>query len=497
MTPQTQTISQTTAATTDQEVAEARARLELAVTEMRYSDEGAARQMEQGLTAFLGSLVRSGRSDLDLGHVGVMINEIDERLARQVGRIQHAPQLQAIEARWRELKQLVDATDGQRGVQVEFLDVTKDELALDFRNAPHLYKSSLYRMVHDKGTGAYGGVPYGLVCSSYEFDAGNRDVELLGHCARVAAEAHAPFLANAGPGMFGCEDYAALGQLKASMAQLFEGAQYQKFNGLRDREEARYVALCLPRVLLRAPYEAGDPAASQFAYTEASEGHHDRYLWGAASVALAGRAIHSFLEHGWCNRIVGPSGGGQIDNLPVHTSRTMVDGRKAPVEVALTMRSATELADAGFVPLEVHQNADKACFFSANSIKRTKTFGNSPEGRQKEANARLGGQLPYLMMVCRVGHYLKYMQNERVGTLKSKERLQDEMQTWLMQYVVDVDDPSERMLAERPLRKANVTVADIEGQPGWYRFNVEINPHFVYVGADITLSLVSKLSKAT
>ena len=46
--------------------------------------------------------------------------------------------------------------------------------------------------------------------------------------------------------------------------------------------------------------------------------HHDRYLWGNASFALAGRMTESFANYGWYNNMVGPQSGGTVPNLPLH-----------------------------------------------------------------------------------------------------------------------------------------------------------------------------------
>jgi type VI secretion system protein ImpC len=35
----------------------------------------------------------------------------------------------------------------------------------------------------------------------------------------------------------------------------------------------------------------------------------------------------------------------------------------------------------------------------------------------------------------------------------------------------------------------------VEGQPGWYRCSLKVRPHFKYMGASFTLSLVGKLDK--
>ena len=42
---------------------------------------------------------------------------------------------------------------------------------------------------------------------------------------------------------------------------------------------------------------------------------------------------------------------------------------------------------------------------------------------------------------------------------------------------------------------AEVQVQDVAGQPGWYRVSLSVRPHFKYMGADFTLSLVGKLDR--
>ena len=62
-------------------------------------------------------------------------------------------------------------------------------------------------------------------------------------------------------------------------------------------------------------------------------------------------------------------------------------------------------------------------------------------------------------------------------------------------YVADMDSPQPGVRARRPLRQAQITVEDVEGQPGWYRVDMKVRPHFKYMGAFFTLSLVGKLDK--
>ena len=63
------------------------------------------------------------------------------------------------------------------------------------------------------------------------------------------------------------------------------------------------------------------------------------------------------------------------------------------------------------------------------------------------------------------------------------------------QYVADMEAPTAEVRSRRPLKKALISVEDVEGQPGWYKCEMKVQPHFKYMGASFTLSLVGKLDK--
>jgi predicted component of type VI protein secretion system len=68
-----------------------------------------------------------------------------------------------------------------------------------------------------------------LIVADYEFDHHQQEVQLLRQCAAAAADAHAPFIANASPGFLGSE-----------------GPRYAAWESFRSSEDARYVVLCTP-----------------------------------------------------------------------------------------------------------------------------------------------------------------------------------------------------------------------------------------------------------
>ena len=75
---------------------------------------------------------------------------------------------------------------------------------------------------------------------------------------------------------------------------------------------------------------------------------------------------------------------------------------KIPTEVLLSERREYELSEQGFIGLTMRKGSDEACFFSANSCQKPKTFGTSKEGKMAETNYRLGTQLPYMFIVNRL-----------------------------------------------------------------------------------------------
>ncbi len=465
-------------------------------TKLKPTDDGYD-VAKKGVQALVTELLapQKGQEKVDKAVVDAMIAELDKRLSAQVNEILHEPSFQKLESAWRGLKFLIDRVDFRENVKVEMLNATKDDLLSDFEDAPEIQKSGLYKIVYSNEYGVFGGKPYGLLCANYDFGAGPQDINLLTKCASVAAMSHAPFISNAGPQFFGEKSFLTLPNLK-DLKSLFEGPQYARWQSFRESEDARYVGLCAPRFLLRLPYGESSVPVKAFNFNEEVVGHHDRYLWGHASIALASRVADSFAKYRWCPNIIGPQSGGAVENLPLHTYEAMGEVQnKIPTEILITDRREFELSEEGFIGLTFQKDSDKAAFFSANSVQKPKTFGNSPEGKAAETNYRLGTQLPYMFIMTRLAHYVKVLQREQIGSWKERSDLERELNAWISQYVADMDDPAPGVRSRRPLRSAQIKVEDVEGQPGWYRCNMAVRPHFKYMGASFTLSLVGKLDK--
>ncbi|EYF03379.1 type VI secretion system contractile sheath large subunit [Chondromyces apiculatus] len=468
----------------------------LAETKMTPGDE-AYEIAKRGVQAFIAELVTPKREGekIDKALVDAMISEIDAKLSRQVDEILHNPHFQKLESAWRGLKFLIDRTDFRENVKIELLNCSKEDLLNDFEDAPEVVKSGLYKTVYSAEFGQFGGKPYGAIVSNFEFGPGPQDIALLQKCAAVATMAHAPFLAAAGPQFFGLKDFVNLPNLK-DLKALFEGPQYTKYNSFRETEDSRYVGLLMPRFLLRLPYGVNTVPVKGFNYEEEVVGSHDRYLWGNATYAFATRLADSFAKFRWCPNVIGPQSGGAVENLPLHQYEAMGEIQtKCPTEIYITDRREFELSEEGFIALTFRKDSDNACFFSANSVQKPKYFGQSEEGRAAELNYRLGTQLPYMFIICRLAHYLKVLQREQIGSWKERVDLERELNDWIGQYVADQDVVSPVVRSRRPLRKAKIIVTEVEGNAGWYKVDMQVRPHFKYMGSFFTLSLVGKLDK--
>ncbi len=454
--------------------------------------------VRQGMGAFVerwGEASSMGTSRVDVQAVDCVIAELDRRISAQVNEILHTPGFQKIESAWRGLKFLVDRVDFRENIEVEVVNLSKQDLREDFEDSPERVKSGLYRMVYSSEFGTHGGKPYGLLVANYDFGPGASDLELLADCAAVAAMAHAPMITNAAPAMFGASSFAEVPRLR-DLRSLFDGPQYARWQSLRSSEDARYLGMCMPRFLLRQPYDAVDLPSRTFSFNEEVAGEHENYLWGYASMAFASRVADSFAKYRWCPNIIGPQSGGEVQGLPLHHYHALGELQtKISTEVLISERREFELAEEGFVSLVFRKGADNACFFSANSVQKPRVFASDEEGQAAEANYRLGTQLPYMFIMTRLAHYLKVLQREQLGSWKERADLERELNRWLSQYVADMESPAPGVRSRKPLRQASVEVEDVNGQPGWYRCHLKVRPHFKYMGASFTLSLVGKLDR--
>lgn len=468
--------------------------LDQIVEEGRFGIEPASKERGKNLIKEFVSQVLEGSMTI-ARDAEMMINariaQIDHLISLQLNEVMHHPSFQKLEGTWRGVKYLMDQSETGVTLKIKILNCGKKELLKDLQRAPEFDQSAMFKKVYEEEYGVFGGSPFGALVGDYEFGKHPEDIELLEKVSNVAAAAHAPFVAAAGPDLFNLPTYTSL-DAPRDLAKIFDTTEYAKWKSFRQTEDSRYVALCLPRTLGRLPYGKDTKPVEAFAYEEHVDGSdHSKYLWMNAAYALASRMTNSFSQYGMCVAMRGVEGGGLVTGLPVHNFYTDEGdlAMKCPTEVPITDRREKELADLGFVPLVHCKGTDYAAFFSVQTAQKPKSYDTD----SANANARLSAQLPYIMAVSRFAHYLKAMMRDKVGSFMSRTEAEQFLNRWILRYVVPDDNASPQMKARSPLREARVDVSEVPGKPGVYRAVAFLRPHFQLDELTVSLRLVAEL----
>jgi type VI secretion system protein ImpC len=423
-----------------------------------------------------------------------MIAEIDRKLSEQLNQIIHHEDFKALEGTWRGLHHLVQNTETDETLKIRVFNISKKDLAKNLRQYKGVNwdQSPLFKKIYEEEFGTPGGSPFGCLVGDYQFDHTAGDVELLTGISKIAAAAHAPFLSAAAPSLMGMSSWQELSDPR-DLTKILNTVEYAAWKSLRSSEDAKYLALTMPRFLARTPYGAKTSPVEEFAFEEDVEGgDHSKYVWSNAAYAMAANITRSFKQFGWCASIRGSESGGRVENLPTHSFPTDDGGvdMKCPTEISITDRREAELAKNGLMPLSHWKNTDYAMFVGAQSLQKPAEYEN-PE---HTANARLAARLPYLFATCRFAHYLKCIVRDKVGSFKSREDMHDMLHDWIVRNYVTTDDRAdETTKAEKPLREARVEVEEVPGSPGYYSAKFWLRPHFQLEGLSVSLRLVSKL----
>jgi type VI secretion system protein ImpC len=419
------------------------------------------------------------------------IAALDQLLGDQLNAIMHDPEFQKLEASWRGLRYLMFESETGEMLRIRVLGISKDELLRDMERAGKFDHSGLFRMIDAAAYDA----PYGVLIGDFEFGKHPQDTELLKRIAQVAAAAHAPFIAAASPGLFGLESYAEL-SVPRDLAQIFRAPEYAQWNSFRESEESRYVALCLPHILLRQPYGHATRPIEEFRFEEDVDGPDRKgYLWGNAAYALGARITDAFAAYGWCARIRGVEAGGLVRDLP-HCSLTTDEGEtafKCSTEIRIGERHEYELARLGFIPLIPWYPAGDAVFFSVPSCHKPAQYMEA----SATAAAHLAAQLPYILTVSRFAHYLEAIVRRNCGTVMNPRDCEERLNQWIRNYV----NPSPTMPVETkrryPLAEAAINVEDDPHRPGYCRAIVWLRLHdMLGDGPSVPMRLVLELTAA-
>lgn len=447
-------------------------------------------------------------------------------VSAQVDAVLHHPAFQRLEAGWRGLDWLAgeiarsareaeeEAGDTPAQVVLRVIDVTWAELCADVLDAVDLERSVMFERVYVDEFDIPGGRPYGvLLCDhalAHQAATGRptEDMAALSALSQVAAAAFSPFIASVSPRFL---QVAGFRDLPPDIRPLLGGAGHAAWEALRDQPDARFVALLLPRVLMRLPWALDGVRADGFRYEEdVSAEDGSGWLWGSPVYALGAVLARAFHHHGWFGRIHGIErdavSAGLVLGLPFAEfdtdRRAPGDGRWLPAyahaepaaprmvtEVAFTEEQSGQLSAAGFMALSAVPRLPLAAFLGAQTIQRPRQVNRA----EPDASAVLSAKLGHILCVSRIAHYVKAIGRDQLGAPATLRRHEDVLHEWLRQWCSDSDGMSEELRARYPLRQARVALRDVPGKPGAYECSIHLVPHFQFEDAQLTISLATEL----
>jgi len=468
--------------------------LDQVISETRIGRDDEQREQSRRQIATLVDEVMKGtvRVSKDIeASINARIADIDALLSSQLNEIMHNPAFQKLEGSWRGLRFLVMSSETSTMLKIKVLNTSKNDLRRDLERASEFDQSGLFKKVYEEEFGTFGGAPFGALIGDYEFSRHPQDIGMLEKLSNVAAAAHAPFFAAAGPELFNLDSFTDIGTPR-DLAKIFDTVEYAKWKSFRESEDSRFVGLTLPHVLMRLPYGPDTTPVEAFNFKEEVDGKdHSKYLWANAAYALGTRLTDAFARYSWCAAIRGVEGGGLVEGLPTHTFRTD-EGEialKCPTEVAISDRREKELSDLGFIPLLHCKGRDFAAFFGMQSCQKIRKYDTDAAN----ANARLSSQLQYIMATSRFAHYLKAMMRDKIGSFMERADCESFLNRWISNYVLASDTGTQADKAKYPLREARIEVAEVKGKPGSYRAVAFLRPHFQLDELTASLRLVAEL----
>src|SRR4029453_11820301 len=201
--------------------------------------------------------------------IEAIIAQLDKKLTEQINLILHHDDFQKLEGAWRGLHYLVNNTETDEMLKIRFMNISKVDLGKTLKR----YKgtawdqSPLFKKIYEAEYGQFGGEPFGCLVGDYHFDQSAPDVELLGEMAKIAAAAHAPFIAGASPTVMQMESWQELANPR-DLTKIFSTPEYAGWRSLRESEDSRYLGLAMPRFLARLPYGAKTDPVDAFDFEE-------------------------------------------------------------------------------------------------------------------------------------------------------------------------------------------------------------------------------------
>ncbi|MEA2789373.1 MAG: type secretion system protein ImpD [Acetobacteraceae bacterium] len=433
------------------------------------------------------------------------IAAIDAMLSEQLDEILHQPRLTKLEGSWRGLFWLVDGADLSARLKIKVLNIGWATICRDLDLASEFDQSTLFRKIYEEEFGSPGGEPYGLLIVDHDVrhrpDARSRtdDVSALASLSGIAAAAFSPIILGASPALLEVDHFHDLGNVIDITAPLRNG-EHARWRALSTRTDMRFIGVALPRMLARAPWQDDGTRDDGFRYAEYAPTPAQR-VWSNAGYAFGAVVARAFANFAWPADVRGVEtdrvGGGLVQDVatdPFKTDTVQVWTR-VPLEIVWNDRQERELLGAGLIPLAAVPNSEELVFGAVRSL-LTPLRHTGPTATAANANARISSQINSILCASRFAHHLKMMGRHMVGSFRTADEIERQLQTWLTRYVNGNLSAGGESRARHPLVAAQVEVREHIGKPGSFGCVVRLQPHYQLDDVMATFQLMTDIGNA-
>jgi type VI secretion system protein ImpC len=331
---------------------------------------------------------------------------------------------------------MVNNTETDETLKIRVMAISKQDLGKTLKR----YKgtawdqSPLFKKLYEEEYGQFGGEPFGALVGDYHFRSfsarrgtARRDIQDRG-CG------HAPFITGAAPSVMQMDSWGELANPRDS-PKIFTTPEYAAWRSLRESDDARYLAMCMPRFLGRLPYGPKTSPVDAFNFEEDTDGaDHNKYAWCNAGVRDGDE--HQPFVQGIRLVLADPRRrvGGRVENLPTHTFPTD-DGwpRHEVPDRDRDLRPARgRVVEERLPGDDPSEELRLAAFIGAQSLQKPAEY----EGPGCHVERGAGSNDCRISLACnRFAHYLKCMVRDKVGSFKTREAMERWLNDWIKQYV--------------------------------------------------------------
>ena len=292
------------------------------------------------------------------------LNEIKRPLFVRLNNILHHQQFQALEAAWRGLAFLL--MEDSKNIEVSIVDSNKTQASY------HIHEC--LEATADEA------LP-NLVIYNYQLDCIDADLKLLEDLTLIADALQVQSVINLSNNFFGVHAASELNGL-TSLAPIFAKTPFVKWNSLRTRPSARWMACSFNQVLLRQVFSHHN---NMLGFNERVQASED-LLFGNASWFLARLIAKSVNDTGWPCQLTPPTAP-VISTLPMHLSEMGLNKTaQLSLESYVDETLAEQLVEEGVIVLQCRENQDTAF------VKQLPLFFKLPKYRDELANLKAQSQ---------------------------------------------------------------------------------------------------------